>query len=137
MGTRANTTSRVVARRVVHRAEMRWQRRSATISEDVLAAHHWYGRVAEGGGLKNMDAGKPRLAIQEQRRLIRVGLADMVERSGSIDVVAAVPDDVELVRITSDTTPDAVALELDAPWDTRALVGSLREIAPKLRVVAL
>jgi DNA-binding NarL/FixJ family response regulator len=83
-------------------------------------------------------SGEPRtLVIQERKRFIRVGLADVLDAHPQLVVVDAVDTADELRAATAAHRPDAAVIELDAPWDLRSLVSDLRSHMSGIRITAL
>src|SRR5688500_13486166 len=75
--------------------------------------------------------------LQERRQLVRAGLAAILEKQEDLAVIASVEADDELRDAVRDAKPDVVVLELDPPWDLRALVAELRDAHPDIRIVAV
>jgi DNA-binding NarL/FixJ family response regulator len=78
-----------------------------------------------------------RVVIQERKRLLRLGLAEILVARGGIEVLGSVANAAQLREVVDRTQPGSVVLELDAPWDVRELVTDLRRSAPGIRVIAL
>lgn len=87
--------------------------------------------VDEGSG------GRRKLVIQERKRFLRVGMADILQARGPIDVVAAVATGSQLKSAVEEHRPGAIVLELDAPWNIRELVLDIRACVPGARITAL
>lgn len=77
------------------------------------------------------------VVIQEQRKLVRAGLAAILAKQEELDVIASVATDDELLAEVRASSPDVVVLELETPWDLRALVAELRAVHPDIRIVAV
>lgn len=84
-----------------------------------------------------MPHGITRIVVQEQRALLRIGLAELLAKTGRFDAVDHVADVEELATVVALDAPDAVAVELIAPGLDRELVARLRSVRPDVRVVAL
>ena len=79
-----------------------------------------------------------RVAVQQQRRLFREGLRDVLRAEEDLDVCGSTTTGEELVRLCADERPDVVLLEADASgWDVARLCAGLRRANPGLRLVGL
>lgn len=77
------------------------------------------------------------LVLQERKRFIRVGLAEILGARKPIRVVDAVATDDQLRASVARLRPNAVVLELDVPWNLKALIADLQRDVPGMRIVAL
>lgn len=75
--------------------------------------------------------------IQERRRLVRSGLAEILATQDGLTVLASVANDDEVLAGVRSQRPDVVLLELEPPWDLRALVAELRAAHAAIRIVAM
>ncbi len=57
----------------------------------------------------------PRVVLVDDHALCRTGLSDLLRERGGMDVVAALSDPDELVRVLREQTPDLVVLDLRMP----------------------
>ena len=79
-----------------------------------------------------------RVMLVEDHQLMREVLEHLLAGEGDIEVVRAVPDAVQAMRLVDELRPDVVLMDIDLPGidgisATRALVGR----DPSLRVVML
>jgi len=78
------------------------------------------------------------VAIQERPRLLREGLALVLDTESEIRMVGSVVDDEALVALCEKTTPSVVLLEVDVgEWDPCRLAYRLQRTWPSMRFVGL
>jgi DNA-binding NarL/FixJ family response regulator len=79
-----------------------------------------------------------RVCVQQRQRLLREGLAQLLEAEEDIEVAAATATAEELPAVCDELRPDVVLLEVEGHnWDPSRLVSRLTRRAPKLRVLGL
>ena len=79
-----------------------------------------------------------RVVLQERRRLVRDGLASLLDANPGIQVAAAVATASELVAASKQERPDVVLLEATmTDWDVPRLIATLRKSKRSLRVYGL
>jgi DNA-binding NarL/FixJ family response regulator len=78
-----------------------------------------------------------RLALQERRRLVRLGLTEVLDATAEIEVVAAVETHAELISAAAECDAETVLFELFDGEAVAELVAALREHAPEVRLIGL
>lgn len=79
-----------------------------------------------------------RVAVQQQQRLFREGLEQLLGAEGDVDLCGTAETGPELLRLCEAQHPDLVLIEADATvWDVSRLCVGLRRTDPSLRVIGL
>ena len=79
-----------------------------------------------------------RVVLQERRRLVRDGLASLLDANPGIEVAAAVATAGELIAASKQERPDVVLLEAAmTDWDVPRLIATLRKSKRSLRVYGM
>ena len=79
-----------------------------------------------------------RVAVQQQQRLFREGLGQLLEAEDDLELCGTAASAPELVRLCAEQRPQVVLLEADASgWDVGRLSAGLRRSDPGLRLIGL
>ncbi len=79
-----------------------------------------------------------RVAVQQQQRLFREGLGQLLGAEEDIEVCATAAGSEDVVRVCAEHHPQIVLLEGDAAaWDVGRLCVTLRRAHPDLRLIGL
>ena len=79
-----------------------------------------------------------RVAVQQQQRLFREGLGQLLAAEDDIEVCGIAAGSEDVVRVCAEHRPEIVLLEADASgWDVARLCAVLRRAHPTLRLIGL
>lgn len=79
-----------------------------------------------------------RIVLADDHALVREATAELLERSGGINVVGHAADGVETVRLVQALRPDVLLLDLAMPgMDGLEVARRVRDLSPATRIVAL
>lgn len=79
-----------------------------------------------------------RVAVQQQQRLFREGLGQLLDAEDDIEVSGTATTGEDLMRLCADQCPDTAVLEADATeWDVARLCAGLRRTHPGMRLIGV
>ncbi len=79
-----------------------------------------------------------RVAVQQQQRLFREGLAQLLGPEDDLELCGTAASAQDLLQLCAEQQPEIVLLEADASgWDVARLCASLRRAHPGLRLIGL
>ena len=79
-----------------------------------------------------------RVAVQQQQRLFREGLGQLLEAEDDIQVSGTAASADDLIGLCADRCPDLALLEADATeWDVGRLCAGLRRSHPAMRLIGV
>src|SRR5437899_608666 len=82
--------------------------------------------------------GSTRVVLADEHAMVREPLAQILEESGSIQVVGQAADGPRAMEIVAKTQPDVLVLDYSMPnLDTPSAIETLRRRSPKLKIVIL
>ena len=81
---------------------------------------------------------KTKVVVQQQRRLFRDGLGQLVEAEEDLQLVGTATSSEDLLTVCEAQRPDVALLEADAvEWDVGRLTRSLKRVVQGLRLIGL
>lgn len=85
-----------------------------------------------------MSSRKLRVLLAEDHLTVRAGLKRLVNEQADMEVVAEAGDGREAARLAQELQPDVAVMDISMPgWDGLKATQKLREICPRVRVLAL
>jgi len=85
-----------------------------------------------------LPSGKIRILIADDHTLVREGTRHLLERENDLEVVAEAADGEEAIRLTGNTRPDVVIMDVNMPkMDGIAATKKIKELYPKTAVLVL
>jgi two-component system response regulator NreC len=85
-----------------------------------------------------MDEARPTIILADDHTVVRTGLRMLLERDGTMEVVAEAADGDAVLRYVRGHKPDVVVLDLNMPGrDTLEVIPDVCEASPATRVVVL
>jgi DNA-binding NarL/FixJ family response regulator len=79
-----------------------------------------------------------RVVLADDHAMVREGLAQVLQESGSVRVVGQAANGVEALEIAAKTQPDVMVLDYSMPWlDAAEAIAALRQRWPDLKILIL
>jgi two-component system, NarL family, response regulator len=103
-----------------------------------MVGYPWVGDVCLESTEINMNSPIIRVMIVDDHPVVRIGLADLLERVGGLTIVALAADGAEAIRLFHMHRPDVTLMDLRMPlMDGISATEKLLEEVPEARIVLL
>jgi len=82
------------------------------------------------------EAGSVRVVVADDQTMFRRGLARILGSCGGVEVAAEIPNDEWALRLSLETSPDVVLMEVHRPFErTREMLRWVRSFTPQPKVI--